>query len=405
MTIKKISLSLVSVALIASFSGCGSSSSDSSNTTPTTPAQSAAKTVKVVDGYIMGSTVCDAFNVCAQTDLTGSATADFNLSTVLTATAGMIDTNNDGIANDTIISKPLKGVVGKTVISPMTDLIANGADADKLADVLGLSSTDALYADPIATNNVNLEKAIQLVYAAKLADVTTKLATSVNAHTIATTDANATTAPSALPAFGDKVAPKVTPAPVEKNATANGSSLPDFTTALATTASNQIINIDALANMVLSATDNNPTVATFVQAVKDANVSSAGSIEATIATQQENLVKTLAPTDLNPNANDVSNASPTTTDANATATTDVNTTMSDANATASDVNTTVNNASGSALPNFGDTTTKTTTTTAKTKTTKTTKTTESNTSNSNDTNNTTSSTTSSNNTGSALPNF
>ena len=186
---KKISLSIATIALAGLITGCGSSSSSSSsnsnnnttsnNQTPTTQNQ---KSVKAVDGYIIGANVCDTKGVCSATDTNGTATAKF-ANTALTATGGYIDVNGNNKIDDNDIKLPdtftLRTPAGESVISPITDLIANGADPKKLAEVLGVNEAD-LYKDPIATNNVDLAKAIQIVYALKTENKESVLVEKIN---------------------------------------------------------------------------------------------------------------------------------------------------------------------------------------------------------------------------------
>ena len=435
MTLKKTSLSLLTFALIASFSGC----SDSNNNDTTTPAAvvtPTTQTVKVIDGYIMNATVCDANNVCAQTDATGSATAAFDISTQLTSTGGTIDANNNQLDDDAISALTLKSVAGHTNITPLTDLIANGADADKLAALLGLTSTDLLYADPIATNNLNLAKAIQLVYVSKVVGTADTLITSVNDYVVETpavvtpaTETNSslpaigsTTTPtvettptetpavdtnSSLPAIGSTTAPTAETTPTETPAVDTNSSLPAFAPAAVTTTATaaQTINIDALATMILAATSDadKATVTALVDAIKTAT-GTAADLETTIATQKNSLVQTFTPSDFTATdvpadttapVADVTTDVNTTTDVATDITTDVNTTttVTDANNTATA--TTTVDTTASALPSFGsdETATATTTEVATTDTTTTQTPVEDNT------------TTETNYTGSALPAF
>ena len=136
---KKITFSIAAIALAGMISGCGggSSSSGSSNNANTNNAAS-TKSVKVVDGYVIGANVCDENGVCASTEKDGIAKAAYT-DTTLIATGGYIDINANNEIDDNDIKLPdtftLKTPAGKSVISPLTALIANGADANKLAEV------------------------------------------------------------------------------------------------------------------------------------------------------------------------------------------------------------------------------------------------------------------------------
>jgi hypothetical protein len=192
---KKIVLSIAALTVAGLITGCGSSGGGSSNNTNNNATnntnnnatnnnanQPAQKSVKVVDGYVIGANVCDANNICKTTEANGTATAAFS-NTVLTATGGYIDVNGNNQLDTNDINLPntfsLKTPAGVNVISPITDLIANGANPAKLAQVLGVSEAD-LYADPIATNNITLAKAIQIVYALKVENKETDFIKKIN---------------------------------------------------------------------------------------------------------------------------------------------------------------------------------------------------------------------------------
>ena len=133
--------------------GCGGSSSSSTS----------EKEVKVIDSYIIGAKVCDANGVCAETDENGIAKADFDLNSSLTSTGGYIDSNMNGIIDSNEIPAPnLKANPNSGIVTPLTDLIANGANPSQLAKVLNVSEKD-LYKDPIETGDLNLAKAFQIV--------------------------------------------------------------------------------------------------------------------------------------------------------------------------------------------------------------------------------------------------
>ncbi len=211
---KKIIFSAVALAFLV---GCGNSGGSSNSSTasnmstqPSTANQT-AKTVKVVDGYVIGAHVCDGRNVCVTTDKNGVAEANF-ANTVLTAKAGYIDVNNNKKIDENDIALPntftLKTTAGKSVISPLTDLVANGADAKKLAKLLNVNEDD-LFTDPYATNNITLAKAIQIVYAIKADNKETDFIKEINNINVDTnTTTTTTTKPQAttdLPPFPQKV--------------------------------------------------------------------------------------------------------------------------------------------------------------------------------------------------------
>lgn len=324
---KKIVLSIAAIALAGFVTGCGSSSSSSNSKTNTAPA-TPTKSVKVVDGYVIGAHVCDANNVCATTDNNGTATAAF-ANTTLTSTAGYIDVDGNGEFNSSVdITLPdtftLKTTAGKNVISPITDLIANGANPAKLAEVLGVSEAE-LYEDPVATNNIDLAKAVQIVYAVKVdnkeADFVSKInnyspEASQNTNNQASQNNTSSSTASALPAFGKAV---------EANAT---------------TSANTTGNIDDFANLALSVVSDDAK--TLITTVVNSTATNVKTLEESIASQKQTLIKNCCAqtssvnTESNTTANNETNVSTNNTESNTTASTTANT----------------DNNSGSALPQF-----------------------------------------------------
>ena len=296
MTIKsKLALSLATIALL-SFTGCGSSGSSSSSSTET----KTKSNVTVVDGYVTGAKVCDANNVCANTNGNGVATAAFDLTKPLTSKGGFIDLNGNGTQDNDEVSAPdMQVPAGKTTISPLTDLVAKGADSAKLAQILGVSESD-IFADPYASNNVDLAKAIQIVYALNQAGVSSKLVKTVNNYTApevntdlppmettkttetktekntTKTEVNTTkTASTDLPPMGDTTKTTETKKEVKATTTASTGSLKTFV------------------NLVTNLSDDT-AVNTFIQNVLNTNVKNATDIETAIATEKKALADSFA---------------------------------------------------------------------------------------------------------------
>jgi hypothetical protein len=334
MTIKsKLALSLATIALL-SFTGCGSSdsSSDDNNNNSTTTEKKSD--VTVVDGYVTNARVCDVNNVCANTNGNGVATAAFDLTNNLTATGGFIDLNGNGVQDDNEISAPTMQVpAGKTIISPLTDLIVKGVNPTKLAEVLGVSVED-LYADPIATNNVELAKAMQIVYAANTASLTNEVIKKINDYNVAVEEATEepvedTTTKSALPL---RVLNSV--AETDSNTTEETSTEEE------TNSSNSNGSLTVFAELVKSVAPDNTILNDFIQNVIETNVEKASEIESAIATEKQTIEETYATA---PATAEDSNVTPP----SSTTVTDSNQTNVPATPA---VDTTTTNETGSALP-------------------------------------------------------
>jgi len=342
MTIKsKLALSLATIALL-SFTGCGSSdsSSDDNNNNSTTTEKKSD--VTVVDGYVTNARVCDVNNVCANTNGNGVATAAFDLTNNLTATGGFIDLNGNGVQDDNEISAPTMQVpAGKTIISPLTDLIVKGFNPTKLAEVLGVSVED-LYADPIATNNVELAKAMQIVYAVNTASLTNEVIKKINDYNVAVEEATEepvedTTTKSALPL---RVLNSV--AETDSNTTEETST--STSTEEETNSSNSNGSLTVFAELVKSVAPDNTILNDFIQNVIETNVEEASEIESAIATEKQTIEETYATAP--------ATASETAGDSNVTPPS--STTVTDSNQTnvpaTPAVDTTTTNETGSALP-------------------------------------------------------
>ena len=150
---KKIYIS--SIASLFLLVGCGGGSSNTSN----------IKEVKVIDAYVVGAKVCDIKGICAITDENGTARADFDLNNTLTSIGGFIDSNFNGIKDSDELDAPfMLAPAGASVITPLTTLVAKGADINKLSSLIGVSKEDILHKDPIQSKNVKLIKAINVLY-------------------------------------------------------------------------------------------------------------------------------------------------------------------------------------------------------------------------------------------------
>jgi len=169
----KFTLYLV-VVIATIFSGCGGGGSGSS--TPVTNQQTSSsssqeitkRSVTVIDEYVIGAKVSDCNGVAATTDAKGVATAAFDDGCPLVSEGGRLDIDGNGVVDENDIpALTMKSPAGKDTISPLTDLVAKGADETKLAAMLGIDPKD-IYKDPFATNDIALAKAIQIAYAIEL---------------------------------------------------------------------------------------------------------------------------------------------------------------------------------------------------------------------------------------------
>lgn len=150
---KKLFLPSVMASII--LIGCGGGNGGSAS----------LKEVKVIDSYIVGAKVCDNAGHCAVTDEKGVARARFDLNTTLTSIGGFIDSNFNGIQDSNELDAPfLSAPAGATVISPLTILVAKGADINKLSSLLGVTQDEILHTDPFETNNIKLVKVFNAIY-------------------------------------------------------------------------------------------------------------------------------------------------------------------------------------------------------------------------------------------------
>ena len=177
------------------FAGCGNDSSsnitspsNSSSLSSTSSfsssmgqnsAPSTSKNITVVDGYINDAMIQDNENNVIGITHFGKVplSTSKNIVYPLHAIGGYIDVNNDGNFEEDIdieIPSYIELLTPKGyVISPLTTLVAMGADPIKLAHIAGIDPS-LIYQDPIAINNITLEKLNQIAYtllASKTADV------------------------------------------------------------------------------------------------------------------------------------------------------------------------------------------------------------------------------------------
>ena len=176
---KKFSIIATAVSVVTSvlLTACGGGSSSSNDASSSSVASSSASSssiagepITVVDSYIVNATVKDNNgNLIGYTDVSGKVyTTVENIAYPLYASGGFIDLNQNGKfdSNDIQIPSTVEFMTDKgDVISPLTTLIASGVDAQKLADLVGIDNPDLFYSDPIANNDITLEKANQIAYA------------------------------------------------------------------------------------------------------------------------------------------------------------------------------------------------------------------------------------------------
>jgi len=162
-----IAATMVLVATSALFTACGGSSSSSNDDTTSSVA---SKSITVVDSYVVNATVKDNNgNVIGYTDGSGKVyTTVENIAYPLYASGGFIDVNQNGkFDNDDMqIPSTVEFITNKgDVISPLTTLIASGVNAQRLATLIGVDDPELFYSDPIANDDITLEKANQIAYA------------------------------------------------------------------------------------------------------------------------------------------------------------------------------------------------------------------------------------------------
>ena len=365
---KKIVLSIAALSIAGLITGCGggggSSSSNETTASTTTETQTSAKSVKVVDGYVIGANVCDANNVCATTDNNGTAIAKF-ADTVLTSKGGYIDVNGNNQIDDNDIALPdnftLKTVAGKSVISPITDLIANGANPAKLAEILGIDENE-LYNDPIATNNIELAKAIQIVYALKAENKEDAFIQKINNFTFESTpntdlptfdetketktttqeETNSTPATTDLPPM--KVATTDLPTFDETSSVTNSNN-EENTTNKDTASSNQMSgSLETFANLALSVASNEAK--TLITAIMNSTASTPLALEESIANVKKELLT--SPTNNTQETETVENTTTQTTEKNP-ATQETNTTQE---TTTTETNSNTQSTANTDLPPF-----------------------------------------------------
>jgi len=167
-------IGLVSISL----TGCGGGGGSGDKKSVEVPPQQSTnlpgenrQSLKVVDGYVVGAKVLDATSkVLGTTQKGGLLNFDTkSLNYPLFAKGGFVDLDNDGVYSgyydillkDSVVFSTNKGYV----ISPLTTLIQNGVDEEKLKRLIGLDSKSELYADPIEQKDVKIIKANQIAYA------------------------------------------------------------------------------------------------------------------------------------------------------------------------------------------------------------------------------------------------
>jgi hypothetical protein len=264
------------------------------------------------------------------------------MSTALSAKGGYIDTNNNHEIDDNDTALPdtfvLKTTPGAKIISPITDLLANGADADKLAEILNISKED-LYADPYATNNVALAKAFQIVYAVKADGKEADFVKEINAYTPAA-EANTTTTTSTEATSNENttVLPVIKADSTDANVTATASSA----------------NIDELAKLALNVVSSDNAKA-IINDMLNCTATDAAMVEEKIANIKDTLAESMPKTQTTATA-DTQTTATATTEANATdttataATTDTNTTTATDNTATT--NTTEESSNTTVLPSI-----------------------------------------------------
>jgi len=257
---KKFSITAAMISIAASVlltaCGGGSSSDTTSNDTATASSSSVAgEPITVVDSYIVNATVKDNNgNVIGYTDVSGKVyTTVENIAYPLHATGGFIDINQNGEFDSDDMQVPLdvEFVTDKgDVISPLTTLIASGVDAQKLADLAGVDDPELFYNDPIADDNITLEKANQIAYAIVASDSVDNFIYNLNIS--------------------------------------NNSDLPTFS--YTETTPTETGTLEAFASVAISATSTSPETQSFINQVVSLDVKKADEIESALVGVKESVV-------------------------------------------------------------------------------------------------------------------
>jgi hypothetical protein len=147
---------LISAAVAVVLAGCGGGGNFLTQPTGIT-------TGKAIDGYISGaSVVCDADGngafTAGETVVITNATGDFTFSSA--CKDALISFGGNNIDTGLPFTGIIKAPANSKVITPLTTLMADGdMTAAQVATALGLpDGTDVTQVDPIATNNLDLQK-------------------------------------------------------------------------------------------------------------------------------------------------------------------------------------------------------------------------------------------------------
>ena len=237
---RRIFLSSVTVGFLLVGCGGGGSSTHTS-----------LKEIKDIDANIVNAKVCDGRGICAITDTEGIARGDFDLNTTLTSIGGFIDANGNGVKDSNELNAPmLLASAGAKIITPLTALVAKGADINKLSEILGVTPKEILSEDPFETNNIKLVKAFNAVYPVIKENKTDELVKKINLY----------------------------------NPNSGGTDLPDF-------GNNVNVNIYYLAESVVT----NPNDKAYINTVENTNSSDSKSLSEILEEKKKNINQILTP--------------------------------------------------------------------------------------------------------------
>ena len=233
---------LYSVTVGALLVGCGGGGSST---------HTSLKEIKDIDANIVHAKVCDGKGICGITDENGIARANFDLNTTLTSIGGFIDANGNGIKDLNELNAPLLlAPAGAGIITPLTSLVAKGADINKLAEILGVTPKEILSEDPFETNNVKLIKAFNAVYPVIKENKTDELVKEINLY----------------------------------NPNLGGTDLPDF-------GSSVNVNIYSLAKTVVT----DPNDKAYIDTVENTDFANAEYLSEILEEKKQNIIKIPAP--------------------------------------------------------------------------------------------------------------
>ncbi len=193
---KAVSIVASSAIIATLFSGCGSDGSSVNSGSVSSSSQSSTNSkstvVTAIDGYVLEANVKDSAGKVAQyiPNSKGEYKFDGEPTYPIVLTGGKLDSNSNGIVDSGEIDFGISMQANKgVIISPISTIISKGANEEKLANLLNVS-TEYLYTNPMVNEDINLAKAYQILYAIIISEATSDIVTLINSDTTAQADGN-----------------------------------------------------------------------------------------------------------------------------------------------------------------------------------------------------------------------